>query len=133
MSIANWRDKVVDFNTLQGKTLVSIERITGDDDMLVFTTQDGEVIYQYHEQDCCEGVTIDDIVGDLGDLIGHPLLKAEETSNSGETDWGSETWTFYDLATIKGSVQIRWYGSSKGYYSESVSCKLAGSDRYAKN
>ena len=71
-----------------------------------------------------------DIVGDLNDLIGHRLIEAEEATSVYETPEGIEdpefsddsfTWTFYKLSTIKGCVNIRWYGSSNGYYSEEVS------------
>jgi hypothetical protein len=34
----------------------------------------------YHELDCCETVSIEDIDGDLMDLIGETILEAEETS-----------------------------------------------------
>ena len=118
-------DVLSDINILLGKTLTSVVEYSDDwGDYIVFTVDDGSEYKMYHEQDCCESVTIDDINGDLKDLIGVPILQAKTVTNNdqnyGKTD-ESFTWTFYKLATIKGYVVIRWYGSSNGYYSESVS------------
>jgi hypothetical protein len=110
--------KLVDFNTLAGKTLAKVQK--DGDERILFATADGEKYVMMHEQDCCEDVHIDDICGDLESLVGNPILEAIESSNSGDTDEGGETWTFYKLATINGWVDIKWYGSSNGCYSTSV-------------
>ena len=109
------------FEDLLGKTLTSVEN-TGNE--LIFTLDNGQRCKLYHEQDCCENVSIEDVIGELSDLIGSPLLMAEEVSNYENPgpleDDVSYTWTFYKLATVKGYVTVRWYGSSNGYYSECV-------------
>lgn len=114
------------FSSLLGKTLTDVRQV--GDERIELDCDDGKTFALYHVQDCCEGVYIEDVCGDLADLIGSPILLAEEVEGNelpeGVTppDYrdASETWTFYKLATIKGRVTIRWYGSSNGYYSESV-------------
>lgn len=113
----------VEFSTLTGKTITAIDK---DDDYIIFTTDENEKYKMFHEQDCCESVYIEDICGELDDLLNSPVLLAEEVSSDDEpakgddAEYGSYTWTFYKISTAKGSVTIRWYGTSNGYYSESV-------------
>lgn len=146
--MSSYRDQ--DIEDMVGKTFVKVERRpyedgygASNDEEIRFTLADGSFYRFYHSQDCCECVEIEDIEGDLSDLEGTPLLKAELVTNSGDEDSDpyegetyerkiggevayiskdeSYTWSFYKFATIKGYVDIRWYGSSNGYYSEEVS------------
>ena len=113
---------------LIGKTLTKIVKNT---EQLELHCAEGIYIFK-HEQDCCECVEIADIVGDLNDLIGSPILKSELSTSEGNNDWDSFTWSFYKFATIKGYVDIKWYGWSNGYYSERVSIifKSNSSDKF---
>lgn len=112
---------MAELNMLVGRTIAAISRY-GDCDIHI-TTTDNERFRFTHHQSCCEGVWIESIEGDLDSLVGNPVLLAEARSYDGpplDKNDESYTWTFYVLATIKGHVDIRWYGTSNGYYSESV-------------
>lgn len=126
MAYRKWEDQR-EVSDLVGLTLSAVDKIGSEE--IRFTVDDGRVYTMFHEQDCCESVEIDDIVGDLSDLVGSPVLIAEERNSPDAPridpeypEWTDDsfTWTFYEIATNKGSVTIKWYGSSNGYYSESV-------------
>ena len=107
-----------------GKVFTRVSGGVGDLE-LVFETASERFVF-FHHQDCCEDVDIDDIVGDLEDLVGEPLLVAEEVTGEtpvdfNEADHESVTWTFYKFATRQGYVDVRWLGKSNGYYGEGVS------------
>lgn len=112
---------------LKGLTLVSIKGAEEGSECITFETSCGRTFQMYHQQDCCESVYLESVVGDVADLVGHPILLAEEVEGEEPEEPAEEeyypeshTWTFYKLATIKGYVDLRWYGSSNGYYSEDV-------------
>lgn len=117
------KDLIEEFKDLAGHTIVSIQNTS---DELTFTLANGQTCTLYHEQDCCESVSIEDISGDFSLLLHSPLTAVEEVQ-SDENPPGltmecqdSFTWTTYTFATENGAVSIRWYGESNGYYSEDV-------------
>lgn len=109
-----------DFSTLKGKRILEIQGMISGSDVILFRVSRHGWYAMHHEQDCCETVAVEDVCGNPVDLLRDPILLAEEVTNRGETDWGTQTWTFYKLATVRGYVTIRWLGTSNGYYSEAV-------------
>ena len=117
-----------DFSHLKGKTLIAVEVLCsdGDGDCIRFTTSDYHRYDMCHIQDCCESVTLEEVIGDWDDVLFSPILLAEKVTNKYATDDPPEDaddsyiWTFYKLATEKGKVTLRWFGTSNGYYSEDV-------------
>lgn len=117
-----------EFNVLQGQTITNV---FSSSDEIIFTTSEGYEYRMFHDQDCCESVDIESIVGDLSDLIGQEIILAEERISSEKQSWegtgvdeyGTFTWTFYTIRTLKTSIDIRWYGESNGYYSETVTLR----------
>jgi hypothetical protein len=120
-----------DISELLGKTLVRIDGLSKGSERVEFIPAEGPRYVMHHQQDCCEMVDLEDVCGDVADLLGSPILLAEEVVSDADPPgfemseddkaWReSFTWTFYKLATINGFVTIRWYGESNGYYSEGV-------------
>lgn len=114
----------MNINVLIGLTMKAVTVTPGRDEVF-FEEEGGRSFRMFHSQACCEGVDIDEVDGEIDWLVGSPITQAEEsTSNDNPKDpeWPDEsfTWTFYRFATAKGHVSIKWYGSSNGFYSESV-------------
>ena len=118
------------FASLQGETFVRAEKRALSDysrmeDFCLFFTQNGRIFLLGDSPTsdgrggCDQAVWLKQIDGDLSDLIGNPILKAERVFESNGRE--NLTWNFYKLATTKGSVTITFFGQSNGYYSEEAS------------
>lgn len=110
--------------TLKNKTPIYIG-YREDEHELYFVLSTGSIVKMHHEQNCCERVWLEDVTGDINDLVNTEILSVEEVTETGSTDeCESYTYTFYTFRTQKGTVTLRWNGESNGYYSESVDFSL---------
>lgn len=120
------RHKDINVIVLIGQTISALDNTSEE---INFATVEGKRYRMYHDQDCCESVTVESIKGELTDLIGVRVVSVNEEISADkpadaprpECEDSSATWTTFTIVTEKGTVVIRWYGTSNGYYSESVS------------
>jgi hypothetical protein len=108
-----------------GATVTAVDGKLGDEEVSI-TTDKGQLVF-FHSQDCCEHVCLEDLTGDLADLIGGQIVVLEERTSEDDPDGYEDpgyreswSWTFYEIRTTKGDVTLRWLGQSNGYYSEEV-------------
>lgn len=111
-----------EFKELEHLLIKKIEGLEVGSESVTFRMGNGRTFVMEHTKDCCERVSVDEIVGDIPESWdGAYVGRAEESSeDGGDRDYGTSTWTFYRLDTSKGCIVIRWLGSSNGYYSERV-------------
>ncbi len=115
----------LDAAAFRGRTLTDIE-IDEANAEITLTDSKGRRYLMSHHQDCCELVQIHDLSGDFEAILNRPLTIArEETSNTHPPDvpgdsYESFTWTVYEFGNADALLRIRWFGTSNGYYSESV-------------
>ena len=120
-----------------GRTITRVAGLElGETELFIYFNED-EYIKMYHSQDCCENVDLDDICGNT-DLEGATFYELVEKKSNVEMEAKSEyddswTWTFYTIKTSKGYLDLRWYGSSNGYYSEGVDLEICYEDTYDVN
>lgn len=114
---------MADLKVLVGQTVRLIAGVEQFSVKVYIETEEGGAYCFLHIQDCCESVSLADFELD-DDLSGALILEANEFSSepqgNHESEDESETWTFYRIDTTKGSLWMRWIGSSNGYYSEAV-------------
>lgn len=109
----------VDISILEGLVLNEI----GIDDsinQIKFVDDKNNVYIMHHKQDCGENMFIEGIYGNPEDILGSPIIRAEEIINYNEIplyeDCLDYTWKLYEIATNKSCISIRWYGELNGYY-----------------
>lgn len=111
--------KEIKVSELKGKIFKSVIFDNTDGcNSIEFTDVNNNFYSMEHLREWCEKVYLEDICGNLEDLVGSEVIMAEEASNKGEDN--HSCWTFYKFATRKGYVTLRWIGESNGWYAMDV-------------
>jgi hypothetical protein len=121
------KESPIAFDQLIGLTLSEVLQAEKGSSMIMLISACGRAFRMYHYDLCSEEVSLDDVDGDISDIVGSPITLAEKTISPDTPDDAqdrltqlSQTWTFYRIGTVKGMVVLRWFGESNGYYSEEV-------------
>lgn len=111
----------MNISCLNGERILSVNGCEPASYEVIFACESGRKFRMFHQQDCCENVTLQEVVGDSSDLVGL-VVDAREESRNATPDEAPEsgTWTFYIIQTDRGCVTLRWLGESNGWYSEEV-------------
>ena len=114
-----------------GKTITSILGLEEESQQVQILFSDGSKLNFHHWQDCCEWVCLYDfeLTTSLDKIIGGVINDAREdgrdaTNDDNECTDESGYWTFYNINTSRGCINMRWLGQSNGYYSEDVSVEF---------
>ena len=113
-----------------------VTEVSDKNALLTLYCRDGRVFRFIHHQDCCESVYLESQTPKRvkSVLAGYKIVQAESVSSDkvgitddemNTADDESYTWTFYKIASTRGYLTLRFYGSSNGYYSESVDFEKA--------
>jgi hypothetical protein len=106
-------------DVLIGQTL---SKVISNEEEIIFYVDNKPIFKSYHMQDCCEDVGLVNTIGNLDDIVGSPIIYADQDEFDGpEPQYpDSYTWTYQVICTEKGKVRFEWLGTSNGYYSERV-------------
>lgn len=113
------------FGSLKHQTIRDI-RIRADE---VEIETDAGTFRLYHDQDCCESVLVQSVVGDRESVTGSPITLAEEDSVCGEGSYG-ESWTDtkFFLEAAGKRLEIVFHGESNGCYREGVDIEFTAKE-----
>ena len=121
------KETPIAFDQVIGITLSEVRQAEKGSSAIMLLSACGRAFSMHHNDLCSEEVSLDDVEGDISDIVGSPITLAEKTTSPDTPEDAqdrlmqlSQTWTFYRIGTAKGLVVLRWFGESNGYYSEEV-------------